>query len=353
MARAPDDAGIAVDAPGTALGPRPQQPVGVRRNLDATVTLRQSKQCAKFFCLGNFRVFTHPRPSPAARGHREFSRQRPFALPVIWRGGTQLTSAPSGDRPRTGRRDDVARTRTELATGRRAGHRRAARNAWALLLAHIYEVFPIVCPNGAGEERFITFITAPPIAHFILAHLASRPRDPASHPPAVHRFGRPPAPSTIPPPNRCPARLRVRSASHLVSQPPSAKYARRARAGSPARPAYTQARTSRPRTAGIHPHGDAQSLHLSFGPVASTRDRLIRQWFVRLNCLSLYSPLTLHIMGGSARLAPHPPGAGKGDPRPLHWTRAEARPLRRTPRGRNGPTHYSGHGIEARNVSAG
>ena len=37
--------------------------------------------------------------------------------------------------------------------------RRAARYAWALLLARIYEVFPLVCPRCGGEMRIIAFIT--------------------------------------------------------------------------------------------------------------------------------------------------------------------------------------------------
>ena len=36
-------------------------------------------------------------------------------------------------------------------------HRRAARYAWALLLARIYEAFPVVCPLCGGEVRIIAF----------------------------------------------------------------------------------------------------------------------------------------------------------------------------------------------------
>ena len=41
-------------------------------------------------------------------------------------------------------------------------HRRAARYAWALLLARIYKVFPLLCPKCGGEMRLIAFITAAP-----------------------------------------------------------------------------------------------------------------------------------------------------------------------------------------------
>ena len=50
-------------------------------------------------------------------------------------------------------------------------HRRAARYAWALLLARIYEVFPLVCPNCGGAMRIIAFITAGPTMRDILDHL--------------------------------------------------------------------------------------------------------------------------------------------------------------------------------------
>ena len=50
-------------------------------------------------------------------------------------------------------------------------HRRAARYAWALLLARIYEVFPLRCPHCGGEMRIIAFITDAPNVRAILAHL--------------------------------------------------------------------------------------------------------------------------------------------------------------------------------------
>ena len=50
-------------------------------------------------------------------------------------------------------------------------HRRAARYAWALLLARIYEVFPLLCPHCGGAMRIIAFITDGPTVRGILAHL--------------------------------------------------------------------------------------------------------------------------------------------------------------------------------------
>jgi len=60
---------------------------------------------------------------------------------------------------------------TQAATRRRTAHRRAARYAWAALLARIYEVFPLVCPLCGAEMGVIAFITDPPTIHDILVHL--------------------------------------------------------------------------------------------------------------------------------------------------------------------------------------
>jgi hypothetical protein len=50
-------------------------------------------------------------------------------------------------------------------------HRRAARYAWALLLARLYEVFPLVCPLCGGAMRIIAFITDGPSVRDLLVHL--------------------------------------------------------------------------------------------------------------------------------------------------------------------------------------
>jgi len=49
--------------------------------------------------------------------------------------------------------------------------RRVARYAWALLLARIYEAFPLLCPKCGGEMRIIAFITEAVAVQDILAHL--------------------------------------------------------------------------------------------------------------------------------------------------------------------------------------
>ena len=66
-------------------------------------------------------------------------------------------------------------------------HRCAARYAWALLLARIYEVFPLICPNCSGAIRIIAFVTDAPTARDILAHLGE-----PTAPPRIAPAGGPP-----------------------------------------------------------------------------------------------------------------------------------------------------------------
>jgi hypothetical protein len=66
-------------------------------------------------------------------------------------------------------------------------HRQAARYAWALLLARIYEVFPLLCPKCGGEIRILALLTEASAVREILAHLGEPtsppPRAPARGPP--------------------------------------------------------------------------------------------------------------------------------------------------------------------------
>ena len=64
---------------------------------------------------------------------------------------------------------------------------RAARYAWALLLARIDEVFPLVCPRCGGERRIIAFLTDACAVREILSHLGK----PTSPPPIAPAPGPP------------------------------------------------------------------------------------------------------------------------------------------------------------------
>ncbi|MCQ1550681.1 MAG: transposase, partial [Candidatus Accumulibacter phosphatis] len=108
---------------------------------------------------------------------------------------------------------------TEEAPGEaEAIHRRAARCAWALLLARIDEVFPLVCPRCGGERRIIAFIIEASAVRNILTHLG----EPTS-PPRLMRARAPPlwemqgaTTGEDDPPGSIGAGVRIRSAHRLV-----------------------------------------------------------------------------------------------------------------------------------------
>jgi hypothetical protein len=65
--------------------------------------------------------------------------------------------------------------------------KRPAHYLWAVLIARIYEVFPLLCPICGGQMRIIAFITYSADIHQILNHIgvdAEPPRiTPARGPP--------------------------------------------------------------------------------------------------------------------------------------------------------------------------
>jgi hypothetical protein len=56
--------------------------------------------------------------------------------------------------------------------------RPAAHYLWAALIARIYEVFPLLCPNCGGQMRIIAFITFSADIHRILDHIGVEPEAP-------------------------------------------------------------------------------------------------------------------------------------------------------------------------------
>ena len=61
-------------------------------------------------------------------------------------------------------------------------HRKAARYVWALLLARIYEVLPLLCPRCGGEMRIIAFITEAAVIQAIPGHLGEPKQPPRLRP---------------------------------------------------------------------------------------------------------------------------------------------------------------------------
>ena len=62
-----------------------------------------------------------------------------------------------------------------------------ARIRWAVLLARIYDLLPLLCPACGAEMRILAFLTDPPVVSAILLHLdlphKPPPLSPARGPP--------------------------------------------------------------------------------------------------------------------------------------------------------------------------
>ncbi len=61
------------------------------------------------------------------------------------------------------------------AKGEPARRASPARIRWAVLLARIYEVLPLLCPACGGTMRILAFLTDPPVVSAILLHLEPGP----------------------------------------------------------------------------------------------------------------------------------------------------------------------------------
>ena len=68
-----------------------------------------------------------------------------------------------------------------------APYRSSARYLWAMLLARIYAVFPLICPNCGAEMRIVAFITEATTVRRVLEHIG----EPATPPPIAPARGPP------------------------------------------------------------------------------------------------------------------------------------------------------------------
>ena len=118
-------------------------------------------------------------PPPRRHRHRYYGVLAPNA---------PRRAAVTGEVPAAEQGAAVPNTPAEVAD--EPLHRRAARYVWALLLARIYEVLPLVCPKCGGEMRIIAFITEGPVIREILGHLGEPTSPPAWRRRAARRCGR-------------------------------------------------------------------------------------------------------------------------------------------------------------------
>jgi len=69
-------------------------------------------------------------------------------------------------------------------------HRSPARYLWAMLLARLYEVFPLTCPKCGTEMRIIAFVTEAAPVQRILSHIGEPALPPRIAPARGPRYGR-------------------------------------------------------------------------------------------------------------------------------------------------------------------
>jgi len=100
-----------------------------------------------------------------------------------------VTGGQGGATPHAAGATEVERSAPNLPD---SPQRTAARSRWARLLARIYEVFPLLCPDCSAEMRVLAFIAAAEPVDDILRHLGlpatPPPLSPARGPPQ-HALG--------------------------------------------------------------------------------------------------------------------------------------------------------------------
>ncbi|MGB7988180.1 MAG: transposase [Candidatus Methylophosphatis roskildensis] len=116
-------------------------------------------------------------PPPRRHRHRYFGVLAPNSplRAVVTALAGQRAEAPAAQTPATAPGPPPPAPASASAETPQAAeepiHRRALRYAWALLLARIYEFFPLLCPKCGGEIRIIAFINEAMAVREILAYL--------------------------------------------------------------------------------------------------------------------------------------------------------------------------------------
>jgi hypothetical protein len=116
------------------------------------------------------------RPHVVALGRPELVSEAPptdvdtAAPSVSFEPPPEPTSPARAERPQGPFReaDHEVYPRDDRGSPRR-GELRSIR--WAVLLARIYDVLPLLCPACGGEMKILAFLTDPPVVSAILLHL--------------------------------------------------------------------------------------------------------------------------------------------------------------------------------------
>jgi hypothetical protein len=80
----------------------------------------------------------------------------------------QPSPSPSGSPPES---LDIPTSSNSSRTSNSVNSTGSKRILWAILLARIYEVFPLLCPLCGGTIQIISFVTETPTIHRILEHI--------------------------------------------------------------------------------------------------------------------------------------------------------------------------------------
>ena len=161
------------DRSGTGLTPRRSQPVGVRRVFyQPARPTPDGRTLLALSPLEFLEALSRLIPPPRVHRHRYHGVLAPNArlrAPVVVLGrdnpGTADPEEGSSGAPGE---ETAVQAHEEPATSLTGA---GARSRWAQLLARIYEVFPLRCPECGSDMRILAFLTDPQPIGAILRHL--------------------------------------------------------------------------------------------------------------------------------------------------------------------------------------
>lgn len=114
-------------------------------------------------------------PPPRVHRHRYYGALAPNSPQRA--AVTALAVGPAEEKPKPAQSDEKNASAIS----------KAMRYTWAMLIARIYEVFPLICPHCGGEMRIIAFINEPGEVKKILRHLGE-----PTEPPVIAKARDPP-----------------------------------------------------------------------------------------------------------------------------------------------------------------
>jgi hypothetical protein len=120
-------------------------------------------------------------PAPRVHRHRYYgvlapnARLRPAVTALVCAGDSDANDGTPAD----------ATVPKEKDAGDETTPRSPARYLWAILLARLYEIFPLICPLCGGQMRIIAFITDGPVIRHILDSIG----EPSGPPPIAAARG--------------------------------------------------------------------------------------------------------------------------------------------------------------------